>query len=37
MTFTPINKDLVRQWGEVSSDDGTTWTMQYDLYYHRKS
>jgi tetratricopeptide (TPR) repeat protein len=37
MTFTPINKDLVRQWGEVSTDDGKTWTMQYDLYYHRKS
>lgn len=36
MTFTPVNKDLVRQHGEVSVDDGKTWTTQYDLYYHRR-
>ncbi len=36
MTFTPVNKDLVRQFGEVSRDDGKTWTTQYDLYYHRR-
>jgi hypothetical protein len=36
MTFTPIDKDLVRQFGESSSDDGKTWKLQYDLYYHRR-
>jgi hypothetical protein len=36
MTFTPVNKDLVRQLGEVSTDGGKTWTVQFDLYYHRR-
>ena len=36
MTFTPVNPDLVRQFGEMSTDDGKTWTPTYDLYYHRK-
>jgi tetratricopeptide (TPR) repeat protein len=36
MTFTPVNKDLVRQFGEVSTDDGKTWTPQFDFYYHRR-
>jgi hypothetical protein len=36
MTFTPINKDLVRQMGELSTDDGKTWSVAYDLYYHRR-
>jgi tetratricopeptide (TPR) repeat protein len=36
MTFTPINKDLVRQFGEMSTDSGKTWTPTFDLYYHRK-
>lgn len=36
MTFTPINPDLVRQFGETSSDGGKSWTTSFDLYYHRK-
>ena len=36
MTFTSMNKDLVRQLGETSRDDGKTWTVSYDLYYHRR-
>jgi hypothetical protein len=36
MTFTPMNKDLVRQFGEASPDDGKTWTTSFDLYYHRR-
>jgi hypothetical protein len=36
MTFTPMNKDLVRQFGEQSTDGGKTWTPSFDLYYHRR-
>ncbi len=36
MTFTPVNPDLVRQFGEVSTDSGKTWVSSFDLYYHRK-
>lgn len=36
MTFTPINPDLVRQFGEMSTDGGKTWVTTFDLYYHRK-
>ena len=36
MTFTQMNKDLVRQFGEASNDDGKTWTPSFDLYYHRR-
>jgi tetratricopeptide (TPR) repeat protein len=36
MMFRQVNPDLVRQWGEVSTDDGTTWSPSFDLYYHRK-
>jgi hypothetical protein len=36
MTFTPMEKDLVRQFGEISTDDGKTWSVGYDLYYHRR-
>jgi hypothetical protein len=37
LTFTPIDKDLVRQHYESSGDSGKTWKTVYDLYYHRKS
>ncbi len=37
MTFTPINPNLVRQFGEISTDGGKTWAPSFDLYYHRKS
>lgn len=36
MTFTQMNKDLVRQFGEASTDSGKTWAPSFDLYYHRK-
>ena len=36
MSFTPVNPDLVRQFGESSTDGGKTWTPSFDLYYHRK-
>jgi tetratricopeptide (TPR) repeat protein len=36
MTFTPIDKNTVRQYGETSADSGKTWTTSFDLYYHRK-
>ncbi|MDQ6828100.1 MAG: hypothetical protein M3081_04460 [Gemmatimonadota bacterium] len=36
MSFTPVNPDLVRQFGAVSADDGKTWTPSFDLYYHRR-
>lgn len=36
MTFTSMNKDLVRQFGEATTDSGKTWQPSFDLYYHRK-
>lgn len=36
MTFTPIDANTVRQYGEVSTDGGKTWKAGFDLYYHRK-
>jgi tetratricopeptide (TPR) repeat protein len=36
LTFTPLSKDLVRQHGERSTDDGRSWTTTYDLYYYRR-
>lgn len=37
MTFTPIDRNTLHQYGETSSDSGKTWTPSFDLYYHRKS
>jgi tetratricopeptide (TPR) repeat protein len=36
MTFTPIDANTVRQFGETSTDGGKTWTTGYDLTYRRK-
>ncbi len=36
MTFTPLEKDKVRQLGETSTDGGKTWSVSYDLLYERK-
>ena len=36
MTFTPVDKSTVHQYGETSADSGKTWTTSFDLYYHRK-
>lgn len=35
MTFTPIDRNTVHQYGETSTDSGKTWTPSFDLYYHR--
>ncbi len=36
MTFTNLSKDKLRQQGEISKDNGTTWSTEYDLEYRRK-
>ena len=36
LTFSRLDGDKVRQLGEVSKDNGKTWTTQYDLEYRRK-
>ncbi|NJN41079.1 MAG: hypothetical protein HC811_01345 [Flammeovirgaceae bacterium] len=35
LTFFNLNPDQVRQFSELSNDDGKTWTTEYDFYYHR--
>jgi hypothetical protein len=37
LTFFHIGKDSVRQFSEISSDSGKTWTTNYDLMYVRRS
>lgn len=36
LTFTQLSAIMVRQLGERSDDDGKTWSIEYDLEYHRK-
>ncbi len=36
MTFTNLSKDKLRQHGEISKDNGTTWSTEYDLEYRRR-
>lgn len=36
MTFTNLGMDKVRQHGEISKDNGATWSTEYDLEYRRK-
>jgi tetratricopeptide (TPR) repeat protein len=35
MSFTPVDRNTVHQYGETSADNGKTWTPSFDLYYHR--
>lgn len=35
LSFFPIDTRTVRQLGESSTDDGRSWVVQYDFYYHR--
>lgn len=35
MSYTPIDKDTVRQHGEQSTDQGLTWTTSFDFIYRR--
>lgn len=36
LTFYNLSVDKVRQHGEISKDDGVTWSTEYDLEYRRK-
>jgi hypothetical protein len=36
MTFTNLSPDKLRQHGEISKDNGVTWSTEYDLEYRRK-
>lgn len=36
LTFTKLSNDKVRQFGEMSTDGGTSWLTEYDLEYRRK-
>lgn len=35
MTFTHLNADKLRQHGEISKDNGISWSTEYDLEYRR--
>lgn len=35
MTFTNLSTDKLRQHGEISKDNGKTWSTEYDLEYRR--
>ena len=37
LTFFNIDKNKVRQLGEISKDNGVTWVTEYDLEYRRKA
>jgi tetratricopeptide (TPR) repeat protein len=37
MTLSPNGSGVVRQMFENSSDDGATWSLTGDLYYHRRA
>lgn len=36
LTFFNLGPDKVRQLGEISKDNGSTWATEYDLEYRRK-
>lgn len=36
MTFTNLSADKLRQHGEISKDNGVSWSTEYDLEYRRK-
>ncbi len=35
MSYTPIDKDTVRQHGEISTDQGLSWSDSFDFIYRR--
>lgn len=37
LTFTRLDENKVRQFGERSDDEGKTWMAEYDLEYRKKS
>ena len=36
LTFFDLGNDKVRQLGEITKDNGSTWATEYDLEYRRK-
>lgn len=36
LSFFNLGPDRVRQFAEISKDDGRTWTVEYDLEYRRR-
>ncbi len=36
MTFTDLGANKLRQHGEISKDNGVSWSTEYDLEYRRK-
>lgn len=36
LNFVHLGPDQVRQYGEISKDDGKTWAIEFDLDYRRK-
>ncbi|HEX6333175.1 MAG TPA: hypothetical protein VFZ78_03050 [Flavisolibacter sp.] len=36
LSFHLLSADIVRQHGEISKDNGVTWSTEYDLEYRRK-
>ena len=36
LTFMQLSRDKVRQHGEISKNEGSTWRTEYDLEYRRK-
>jgi Tetratricopeptide repeat len=37
LTFFKINENTVRQFAEVSTDEGKTWTVSYDFRYEKRA
>ena len=37
ITFTNLSAAKLLQHGEISKDNGTTWSSEYDLEYRRKT
>ena len=36
LTFYNLDANKVRQFGEITKDNGATWNTEYDLEYRRK-
>jgi tetratricopeptide (TPR) repeat protein len=36
LTFSRLDSATVRQHAELSTNDGSTWTTQYDFHYHKR-
>lgn len=36
LTFTNLSSSRVRQFGEISKDNGVSWVIEFDLEYRRK-